>query len=170
MEDIISNLIQTNDRDVSKIQKLFEMQDFDTLYDEYADVIEQLLFLEKKEEFEDFISEEGQLEMEPFLFAYAACQKVCLSIGIYEENVAELLRDFTEVGSDVELNNDAEKLVENITHINDFLRDTGRKYIVFLDETYCEGCYYVFAVDVTYDETWGGQLVERMKIMNFSQG
>ena len=162
MEDIISNLLQTKDHDVSKIQKLFEMQDFDALYDEYADVIEQLLFLEEKEEFEDFISEEGQLEMEPFLFAYAACKKSCLSIGMYEEKVVELLRDFTKIGFDVELNNDAEKLVENIIHINEFLSNTGRKYIVFLDETYCEGCYYVFEVDVTYDETWEGKLVERM--------
>lgn len=159
---MINKLLQAKGLDVSNILNIFAKQDFDTLYDEYADVIAQLLFLQDKEEFEDFISEEGEVAFEPFLFAYAACRKVCLSIGMYEENVAELLRDFTEVGSDVELGNDVEELVENITHINEFLSNTGRKYIVFLDETYCEGCYYVFAVDVTYDETWDGQLVERI--------
>lgn len=159
---MIHKLLQDKELDISNIQYLIKQKDFDALYDEYADVIEQLLFLQDKEEFEDFINEEGQVELEPFLFAYAACKKACLSIGMYEENVAELLRNFTEVGSDVELGNDAEELVENITHINEFLSNTGRKYIVFLDETYCEGCYYVFEVDGTYDETWDGQLVERI--------
>lgn len=158
----VDKLLQVKGLDISNIQNLFARQDFDALYDEYADVIEQLLFLQDKEEFEDFISEEGEVEFEPFVFAYAACQKACLSIGMYEENVAELLRDFTEVGSDVELSNDAEELVENITHINELLSNTGTKYIVFLDETYCEGCYYVFSIDATCDEKWDGQLVERI--------
>lgn len=158
----ICGLLQLKGFETSNIQKLFEIQDFDTLYDEYSDVIKQLLFLESKAEFEDFINEEGQVEMEPFLFAYATCQKACLGIGMYEENIIELLQNFAKVGSDVELSDDMEKLVENMVRLNECLSNTGKKYIVFMDETYCEGCYYVFLIEAADEDKWDGALVERI--------
>ena len=159
----VFELLQGQGLEISRIQQLFEVQDFDTLYEEYADVISELLFLEDKEEFEDFIAEEGLLEMESFLFAYAGCRKVCLSVGMYEANVAGLLQNYTKIVSDVELSDDVEELTENIKKLNAAIYTTGKKYIVFFDDTYCEGCYYVFAVEAKLeDDNWEGQLVERL--------
>lgn len=159
----VFELLQGQGLELSKIQQLFEEQDFDALYEEYADVISELLFLESKEEFEDFINEEGNLEIEPFLFAYASSINICLSIGMYEENVAELIRNYTNIGMDVELSDDVEAMTENIAKINKTINNSGKKYITFFDDTYCEGCYYIFKVEIgNADDNWDGEMVERL--------
>ncbi len=159
----VFELLQGQGLEISKLQQLFEAQDFDTLYEENADVIFELLFLEKKEEFDDFINEEGNLELEPFLFAYASSKNVCLSVGMYEENVAELIRNYTKIDSDVELSDNVEELPEDIEKINKGIKNAGKRYIVFFDDTYCEGCYYIFEVEVgNADDSWNGQMVNRI--------
>ena len=159
-------LLENKGLNTADVKGLLEEENYEALYDQCADVIKELLFLTDKEEFQDFLEEEGALEPEPFWFAYASHRKVCCSIGMYEENAADILAEYTKLKADVKLcknYENAEDLVADIEKINTTVSDTGKLYIAFMDDTYCEGCYYIFAVDAEMvNERWDGECVERI--------
>lgn len=151
--DILS-LLQSQNLEIKDIIDLINGKQFSLLYSRYQKVIEELLFITSEQEFDNFIEEGGCLELRSFLLAYASNKKVCCAIGIYEENADVTLRQYVNIGENVILHDNyesADYLVEDIKKINSVIANTKKKCIALFDDTYCEGVYYIFKIDIESD-------------------
>ena len=138
--DILS-LLEKQKLKIKDIIELINGKQFDVLYSKYQKVIEELLFITSKQEFDDFIKENECLEIKSFLLAYACYENICCSIGMYETDAGVTLRRY--------LNLD-EKIVLHDNYENP-------------DYTYCEGVYYIFKIDIDSDNgTYVDQQIERI--------
>lgn len=162
----IFSLLERQNLQIKTIIDLINRKQFSLLYNEYREVIEQLLFITSREEFDDFIEEQESLEIKPFLLAYASNEKACCAIGMYEKNADIALKQYANVDEKIVLCNDYEDpncLIEDIKKINSVLANTGKKCIAFFDDTYCEGSYYIFKIDSESDnEIYTDQQIERL--------
>ena len=164
----VYSLLENRLEELTTIEKMIRNNEYEKLYETYKDVLNVLLFIESREEFFDFITEQEELEQESFLLALASSRKICSCIGMYEDNVEEILQQYFQIcgQSDydlAELNENMDLLVETINKINQSTEGSKNKYMVLLDDTYCEGCFYIFYV--TNDESsedWDDKMIQRV--------
>ncbi|MGN6710503.1 hypothetical protein [Anaerocolumna jejuensis] len=162
------NLLESKNLDISNIVKAFKGKKFDIIYNQYKDVVDELLFISSTDEFNDFINEQGELKEEPFLLEFAYRKGVCCNIGMYDENANKILSGYINKYSDIDVNlhysyDDINHLKGDIISINELIKNTNKKYLALLDDTYCEGCYYIFIIDEEIDDKqWESQVITRI--------
>lgn len=164
----VYSLLENKLRELPRIRESIAKMEYLKLYEQYANVINNLLFLKTKKEFVDFINEQEEIEEESFLLALAYKKDLCCSFGMYEENIGIILQKYVWENSQIrvefdEMNGNIDLLVDAINKVNISIESFLKKYIVLLDDTYCEGCFYIFYV--TADESleeWESIKIERL--------
>lgn len=164
----VYSLLENKLVELPMIRECINRNMYEKLYEKYANVINDLLFLETKREFVDFINEQKELKEEPFLLALAYKKGLCCSFGMYEENIGIILQQYVQANSQInvefdEVNENIDLLVDSIDKVNASIECSLKRYIILLDETYCEGCFYIFCV--TAEESlkdWESIQIERL--------
>ena len=139
--------------------------DNDVLYRTYKDVIANLLFIDNRDDFIDFIAEQGSIEFKSFLLACAEEQEKCLAFGTFEIIEYDNINDFfgISINQISDQANDIDEMLCRLKQYNDNTRDTEHRLIVLLDEAYGDGTYYIFDVDLDiYAEQWTDASVRRI--------
>lgn len=77
------------DQDVKNIQELLSKEEHRAIYDQYAPMLQEMLFVQSFEEWQDFIQQEGTLEEKPLRLYLSAWQGLCLLLGCYEGEVTQ---------------------------------------------------------------------------------
>lgn len=144
--------------DVKKrIHNLILEKNYLQLYKEYPLVLNEMLFIENQEEFEDFIKENNEIQEDIFWFFYSASIGNSVLIGVYEADVYdkfisylqtklpfEILEKIKGAFDSIYMNVDENKTVEPfIERCNNLLKDTKYFCIAQFDDTYCAGVYFV---------------------------
>ena len=83
-----------NSSEKQYIHTLFETGNFLELYQVQAETINEMLSIDNRQEFEDFLESEDFIEEDVFWLHYAAVQGESLLIGGYEEDVTRKIADF----------------------------------------------------------------------------
>ena len=142
------------------IRMLFETEHFSELYRTQADVINEMLFIETQQEFEDFLADEGGIDEEVFWLYYGAVHSESLLIGGYEEDVTQKVSGFLkqklpedlfsavlEHLQNVYVDIDGEdNMKEKADLCSQCLENTGYSLRLDFDDTYCAGAYYLSVV------------------------
>lgn len=131
---------------------------FDELYREAPAVLDEMLLIQSRAEFEDFLEQEQEVDEGAFWRFYRAAQGESLLLEGYEGDVTEKVRAFLreklpdavyahleERLSDVQadLDEDLEPLEERVEEWNKCLSDTPYTLVLELDDTYCAGVYFL---------------------------
>ena len=145
------------DEDVKNIQKLLSQGKYQAVYDQYAPVLRDMLFVESPEEWLDFIQQEGTLEEEPLGLYLSARQGACLLLGCYEgeatrkvldwlkdripgelleklSGLAPIVIDVDELGGTLE---------KQIAPYQDALTQAGFSVHIDFEDIYCAGAYFL---------------------------
>lgn len=132
-------LFENRDLDTAFVKETFANGNYIELFDRYPDVISYLLFIDKKEDYIDFL-EQSKLNEESFLLAYAYQNGICEAFSINEE--------------------DAEDRIEQCRRMS---ADSEKKHVVLFDCTYDDGNYYVFEVpEKEFEDEWNIGNVDRI--------
>ena len=132
-------LFENRDLDTAFVKETFANGNYIELFDRYPDVISYLLFIDKKEDYIDFL-EQSNLNEESFLLAYAYQNGICEAFSINEE--------------------DAEDRIEQCRRMS---ADSEKKHVVLFDYTYDDGNYYVFEVpEKEFEDEWNIGNVDRI--------
>ena len=132
-------LFENRDLDTAFVKETFANGNYIELFDRYPDVISYLLFIDKKEDYIDFL-EQSKLNEESFLLAYAYQNGICEAFSINEE--------------------DAEDRIEQCRRMS---ADSEKKHVVLFDYTYDDGNYYVFEVpEKEFEDEWNIGNVDRI--------
>lgn len=142
------------------IHELFESEQFAELYLAQGDVINEMLCVETREEFEDFLSEEGGIDERAFWLYCDAVRSESLLIGGYEGDVTQKVSGFLrkklpenlfsairEHLQNVYADMDGEdNLKEKAALCNQCLENSGYSLRLDFDDTYCAGVYFLSVV------------------------
>ncbi len=82
------------DQDVKTIQELLSKEAYQAVYDRYAPVLQEMLFVQSPAEWLDFIRQEGGLEAEPLELYLSAWRGERLLLGCYEGDVTQKVLDY----------------------------------------------------------------------------
>lgn len=162
----IYSILENRLEELPVVTEHISKNDYEKLYNKYSDVVEYLLFLETREEFFDFLNEQKEIKEESFLLALAYKKKLCCSFGIYEENIGLILQEYIQENSHIcvefnGLDDNIDLLVDSINKVN--VEDPLHKYIILLDDTYSEGCFYIFCVSTDEsEEEWDSIYIKRL--------
>lgn len=143
--------------DVKNIQELLSKENYQAVYDQYAAVLQDMLFIQSAEEWMDFIRQEGTLEEEPLRLYLSARQGTCLLLGCYEgeatqkvldwlkgripEELLEKLSGLPPIVIDVdELGGTLEK---QLAPYQDVLTQAGFSFHIDFEDIYCAGAYFL---------------------------
>ena len=85
--------VQVNE-DMKKIRELASKEEYKAVYDQYAPVFQNMLFVQSLEEWMDFIRQEGALEEEPLKLYLSAWRGECLLLGCYEGEATQKVLDY----------------------------------------------------------------------------
>jgi len=143
--------------DVEKIQALLAQKDYRAVYDQYAPVLQDMLFVQSMEEWLDFIRQEGRLEEEILGLYVSARQGECLLLGCYEGEVTEkvlgYLKDripaelWEKLGAlapiiiDIDERNGT--LEKQIVPYQEVLESAGFTAHIDFEDVYCAGAYFL---------------------------
>lgn len=164
----VYSLLENKLGELPTVREYIVKNEYEKLYEQYADVINYLLFLETEKEFIDFINEEKEMKEESFLLALAFKKGLCCSFGMYEENIGIILQQYVQANSKIsvefdDMNENIDTLVDSINKLNASIESSFKKYIILLDDTYCEGCFYIFCVSTDESmEDWESVEIERL--------
>lgn len=111
----LDTVLIENGIDVRSIKQMLAEKNYKKLYSSFQDAIECMCFVTSENEFDDFISDHGEIDEEAFLLALAAARSLCSCYGVNEE---EEMKEYLE-GLDCE-------------------------YSVLFSDCYDEGTYYIF--------------------------
>lgn len=145
------------DEDVKKIQELLSKEEYQAVYDQYAPVLRDMLFVESPEEWLDFIRQEGTLEEEPLRLYLLARRGACLLLGCYEgettqkvldylksripEALLESLAGLAPIVIDIdELDGTLEK---QLAPYQEILIRAGYAFHIDFEDIYCAGAYFL---------------------------
>ena len=148
--------IQVND-DVKKIQELLSKEEYQAVYDQYAPVLRDMLFVESPEEWLDFIRQKRVLEEEPLRLYLLAQRGACLLLGCYEgeatqkvldylksripEALLESLAGLAPIVIDIdELGGTLEK---QLAPYQEILTRAGYAFHIDFEDIYCAGAYFL---------------------------
>lgn len=79
--------------DMKRIQELLSKGEYQAVYDQYAPMLQDMLFVQSLEEWLDFIQQEGALEEEPLGLYLSAWRGECLLLGGYQGDVTQAVLD-----------------------------------------------------------------------------
>lgn len=123
-------LLENRELDTAFVKETFANGNCIALYDRYPDVISYLLFIDKKEDYIDFL-EQSKLNEESFLLAYAYMNGICEAFSINDEDAEERIEQYRRMSAESE------------------------KHVILLDYTYDDGNYYVFEVsEKEFEDKW----------------
>lgn len=140
-----------------QVHKFLKTQNYTALYQISGEVINDMLMISSREEFEDFLDCNDTLEEDIFWLHYAAAHGESLLIGGYDEDVTEtvtfFLRQklpenvFDNVVSDLYdlyvCLGTRDTLEEKIRFCNQALSSSEYTLRLDYDETYCAGVYFL---------------------------
>ena len=145
------------DQDVKNIQELLSKEEHRAIYDQYAPMLQDMLFVQTSEEWLDFIQQEGTLEEKPLRLYLSAWQGLCLLLGCYEGEVTqkvlgwlkgripdellEKLSGLPPIVIDVDEMNGA--LEKQIAPYQEILAPTGYSFHIDFEDIYCAGAYFL---------------------------
>ncbi len=146
-----------NSSEKQYIHTLFETGNFLELYQVQAETINEMLSIDNRQEFEDFLESEDFIEEDVFWLHYAAVQGESLLIGGYEEDVTRKIADFLhqqlpedifckiqEGLQEIYVDIDGEDtLEEKMDFCNQRLSDTDFLMQLDFDDTYYAGVYFL---------------------------
>lgn len=81
-------------KDVKAIQELLSKKEYQAVYGQYAPMLQDMLFVQSFEEWQDFIQQEGGLEAEPLELYLSAWRGERLLLGCYEGDVTQKVLDY----------------------------------------------------------------------------
>lgn len=156
--DLENKTVNTPEK--QSIHELFESEQFAEHYLAHGDVINEMLCVETREEFEDFLSEEGGIDERAFWLYYDAVRSESLLIGGYEGDVTHKVSGFLrkklpenlfsamrEHLQNVYVDMDGEDdLKEKIGLCSWCLDKSGYSLKLDFDDTYCAGVYFLSVV------------------------
>lgn len=144
-------------QDVKNIQELLSKKEYQAVYDQYAPMLQDMLFVQSLEEWLDFIQQEGTLEEEPLRLYLSAWRGECLLLGCYEgeatrkvldwlkgripEELLEKLSSLAPIVIDIdELDGTLEK---QIAPYQEVLTQAGLSFQIGFEDIYCAGAYFL---------------------------
>jgi len=131
-------LFENRDLDTAFVKETFANGNYIELFDRYPDVISYLLFIDKKEDYIDFL-EQSKLNEESFLLAYAYMNGICEAFSINDEDAEDRVEQYRRMSSESE------------------------KHVVLFDYTYDDGNYFVFEVSAKeFEDKWNIGTVNRI--------
>ena len=145
------------DKDVKNIQKLLSKKEYQAVYDQYASVLQDMLFVQRSEEWLEFIQQEGTLEEKPLRLYLSAWRGMCLLLGCYEgeatqkvlgwlkgripgelleklSSLAPIVVDMDELGGTLE---------KQVAPYQDVLIQAGVSFHIDFEDIYCAGAYFL---------------------------
>ena len=145
------------DEDTKRIQELLSKGEYQAIFDQYAPVLQDMLFVQSLEEWLDFIRQEGALEEEPLKLYLSAWRGECLLLGCYEgeatrkvldwlkdripgelleklSGLAPIVIDVDELGGTLE---------KQIAPYQDALTQAGFSVHIGFEDIYCAGAYFL---------------------------
>ena len=145
------------DEDVKKIQELLSKEEYQAVYDQYAPVLRDMLFVESPEEWLDFIQQEGTLEEEPLGLYLSARQGACLLLGCYEGDATRKVLDYLKGRIPEELLEKLSGLAPIVIDIDELggalekqivpyqetLTQVGFAFHIDFEDIYCAGAYFL---------------------------
>ena len=145
-----------------QIHTLFETENYIELYKTQSDVLNEMLMIHNKEEFEDFLSSENFIDERIFLLYYSAIHGKSLLIGGYEGDATSQVNSFLKsklpenIFSKIECNienlyvdvDDEDNIKEKIDCCNQKMKDSGYFINVAYEDTYCAGAYFLSVVQI----------------------
>ena len=132
-------LLENRELDTAFVKETFANGNCIALYDRYPDVISYLLFIDKKEDYIDFL-EQSKLNEDSFLLAYAYMNGICETFSINDEDAEERIEQYRRMSA-----------------------ESGKKHVVLFDYTYDDGNYYVFEVsEKEFEDKWNIGTVNRI--------
>lgn len=153
-----------NNSEKQSIHSLFETGNFRELYQTQADMINEMLFIENWQDFEDFLDGGDLIEEDVFWMYYAAVHGESLLIGGYDGDVTEKVTDFLrnklpggfflmirEQLQNLYVDMDGEdNLEEKIGCCNQCLAGTEHVLQLDFDDTYCAGVWFLSMKDFSH--------------------
>ena len=144
-------------QDVKNIQELLSKEEYQAVYDQYAPMLQDMLFVQSLEEWLDFIQQEGALEEKPLRLYLSAWRGECLLLGCYEgeatrkvldylkgripDELLERLSGLAPVVIDIdELNGTLEK---QLAPYREILDPIGWILHIEFEDIYCDGAYFL---------------------------
>ena len=144
-------------KDVKAIQKLLSKKEYQAVYDQYASVLQDMLFVQRSEEWLEFIQQEGTLEEKPLRLYLSAWRGMCLLLGCYEgeatqkvlgwlkgripgelleklSSLAPIVVDMDELGGTLE---------KQVAPYQDVLIQAGFSFHIDFEDIYCAGAYFL---------------------------
>jgi hypothetical protein len=145
------------DEDTKRIQELLSKGEYQAIFDQYAPVLQDMLFVQSLEEWLDFIRQEGALEEEPLKLYLSAWRGECLLLGCYEGEATQKVLDYLKGRIPDELLerlNGLAPVVIDIDELNGTLEKQIAPYREILDpigwilhigfeDVYCAGAYFL---------------------------
>ena len=145
-----------------QIHTLFETKNYIELYKTQSDVLNEMLMIHNKEDFEDFLCSENFIDERIFLLYYSAVHGESLLIGGYEGYATSQVTSFLktklpeDIFSKIECNlenlyidiDDKDNIKEKIDCCNQKMKDTCYLINVEYEDTYCAGAYFLSVVQI----------------------
>ena len=145
--------------DVKKIQELLSQKEYQAVYDQYAPMLQEMLFVQSSEEWMDFIQQEGALEEAPLKLYLSAWRGECLLLGCYQGDATQAVLDHLKDKLPAELGerlSDLPPIVIDIDEVNgtlekqiipyqNVLERTDFRLHVDFEDIYCAGAYFLSA-------------------------
>ena len=144
-----------------QISEFFEKKDWKSVYQAAPETVNEMLLIESRAEFDDFLALEGEVAEPVFWLFYGALHGDSLLIGGYEGDVGEKAalflkkrlthREFQSIQDEirqlhVDIDDDLgryDNLAGKIAGCNALLKSTGRLLHLEFDDTYCAGVYFL---------------------------
>ncbi len=149
-----------NSEEKKAIHALFESKNYMEIYKTYPRAVNEMLMIEGKADFEDFIEAEGDLDENIFGLYFSAVNGESLLIGGYEEDVTEKVSLFLEQklpelafdrikghlsGWYADLGT-KDTIGEKTADCNHALKGTGCSVKAEYEDTYCAGAYFLSVI------------------------
>ena len=145
------------DQDVKNIQELLSKEEYQAVYDQYAPMLQDMLFVQSLEEWLDFIQQEGTLEEEPLGLYLSARQGACLLLGCYEGDATRKVLDYLKGRIPEELLEKLSGLAPIVIDIDELggalekqivpyqetLTQVGFAFHIDFEDIYCAGAYFL---------------------------
>ena len=139
------------------IHNLFKTKDYIQLYKTQTKIIQKMLFIDNQQDFEDFLKYNCDIKEEVFWLYYSVLQKESLLVGGYEGEVSEKVETFLKqkLPSNLFYNikqciqylyvdlGTKDTIEEQIAACNQYLQNTAYSLLLYYDETYCAGAYFI---------------------------
>ena len=143
--------------DVKNIQELLSREEYQAVYDQYAPVLQDMLFIQSLEEWLDFIRQEGALEEEPMGLYLSAWRGECLLLSCYEGEATRKVLDWLKgripkellekLGSLAPIVIDIDELdgtlEKQIAPYQEVLAQAGFLFHIDFEDIYCAGAYFL---------------------------